>query len=74
MIAATGNPTYRAGFGPEVPGFIHVDGGDFDALTKAIDDETAGITHGADPGRRRHQHLPRRLSAATSASFATSTA
>jgi predicted acetylornithine/succinylornithine family transaminase len=43
MIAATGNPTYRAGFGPEVPGFVHVDGGNFDALVKAIDDETAGI-------------------------------
>ena len=43
MIAATGNPAYRAGFGPEVPGFINVAGGDFDALLAAIDDETAGI-------------------------------
>lgn len=43
MIAATGNPTYRAGFGPDVPGFVHVDGGDFDALVKAVDDETCGI-------------------------------
>jgi predicted acetylornithine/succinylornithine family transaminase len=43
MIAATGNPTYRAGFGPEVPGFINVEGGDFNALAKAVDDETAGI-------------------------------
>src|SRR5260221_428129 len=36
MIAATGNPTYRAGFGPVVPGFINVEAGDFDALTKAV--------------------------------------
>jgi acetylornithine/N-succinyldiaminopimelate aminotransferase len=43
MLAATGNPTYRAGFGPEVPGFINVTGGDIDALTTAVDDETAGI-------------------------------
>ena len=43
MIAATGNPTYRAGFGPEVPGFIHVDGGNFEALQNAVDAETAGI-------------------------------
>jgi len=43
MIAATGNPTYRAGFGPEVPGFNHVDGGDFAALEREVDDETCGI-------------------------------
>jgi acetylornithine/N-succinyldiaminopimelate aminotransferase len=43
MIAANGNPTYRAGFGPEVPGFNHVEGGDFEALKNAIDAETAGI-------------------------------
>ena len=43
MIAATGNPTYRAGFGPEVPGFINIPSGDIEALKNAIDDETAGI-------------------------------
>jgi len=43
MIAATGNPAYRAGFGPEVPGFINVDGGDFAKLEAAVDDETAGV-------------------------------
>jgi acetylornithine/N-succinyldiaminopimelate aminotransferase len=43
MIAATGNPAYRNGFGPVVPGFVHVDGGDLDALKAAVDDETAGI-------------------------------
>jgi predicted acetylornithine/succinylornithine family transaminase len=43
MIAATGNPQYRAGFGPEVPGFINIPLGDLDALTAAVDDQTAGI-------------------------------
>jgi acetylornithine/N-succinyldiaminopimelate aminotransferase len=43
MIAATGNPTVRQGFGPEVPGFIHVEAGCIDALAKAIDPEVAGI-------------------------------
>src|SRR5947208_13882498 len=32
MIAATGNPAYRAGFGPEVPGFINVTASDIEAL------------------------------------------
>ncbi|HEX4054811.1 MAG TPA: acetylornithine/succinylornithine family transaminase [Tepidisphaeraceae bacterium] len=43
MISATGNPAVRQGFGPEVPGFIHVDSGSIDAVTKAIDPEVAGI-------------------------------
>jgi predicted acetylornithine/succinylornithine family transaminase len=43
MIAATGNPAYRVGFEPAVPGFFQVDGGDFDKLAAAVDDETAGI-------------------------------
>lgn len=43
MIAATGNPAVKAGFGPEVPGFTQVEAGDFDALARAVDDETAGI-------------------------------
>jgi predicted acetylornithine/succinylornithine family transaminase len=43
MIAATGNPAYRAGFEPPVPGFSHVDGGDFDQLAAAVDDETAAV-------------------------------
>jgi predicted acetylornithine/succinylornithine family transaminase len=43
MIAATGNPAIGAGFGPEMPGFIHVELGDFAALEKAIDPEVAGI-------------------------------
>jgi acetylornithine/N-succinyldiaminopimelate aminotransferase len=43
MIAATGNPAVNAGFDPAVPGFVQVEGGDFDALAAAIDDETAGV-------------------------------
>jgi acetylornithine/N-succinyldiaminopimelate aminotransferase len=43
MIAATGNPAVRQGFAPDVPGFVNVEGGDFAALEKAVDDETAGI-------------------------------
>lgn len=43
MIAATGNPAVKAGFGPEVPGFTQVEPGDFDALARAVDDETAGV-------------------------------
>ncbi len=43
MIAATGNPKVREGFGPEVPGFVRVEPGDFDALAGAVDAETAGI-------------------------------
>ena len=43
MIAATGNPAVKAGFGPEVPGFTQVEPGDFDALERAVDEQTAGI-------------------------------
>jgi acetylornithine/succinyldiaminopimelate/putrescine aminotransferase len=43
MISATGNPAVKAGFEPDVPGFVHVDPGNIEALTQAVDDETAGI-------------------------------
>jgi acetylornithine/N-succinyldiaminopimelate aminotransferase len=43
MISATGNPGIRQGFGPEVPGFVHVEGGCLDALAKAIDAEVCGV-------------------------------
>src|SRR5690242_8410802 len=43
MIAATGNPAVRQGFAPDVPGFVNIEGGDFVALEKAVDDETAGV-------------------------------
>ena len=43
MIAATGNPAIREGFGPPVPGFTNVEPGDFDAIAAACDDETAAV-------------------------------
>jgi acetylornithine/N-succinyldiaminopimelate aminotransferase len=43
MIAATGNPAVRVGFDPVVPGFTHVDLGDMEGLTAAVDDETCAI-------------------------------
>ena len=43
MIAATGNPAIAQGFGPEVPGFVHVEPGCIEAMEKAVDPEVAGI-------------------------------
>jgi predicted acetylornithine/succinylornithine family transaminase len=43
MIAATGNPAVKAGFEPATPGFTQVEPGDFDALEKAVDDQTAAV-------------------------------
>src|SRR6476661_2864490 len=43
MIAATGNPAIRQGFEPAVQGFVQVEAGNFEALAKAVDNETAGI-------------------------------
>ncbi len=43
MIAATGNPAVKEGFGPPVPGFKNVDAFDLDAIAAAIDDETCCI-------------------------------
>ncbi|HEY8666552.1 MAG TPA: acetylornithine/succinylornithine family transaminase [Tepidisphaeraceae bacterium] len=43
MIAATGNPAVRTGFAPDVPGFVQVEPGNFDALLAAVDEETAAI-------------------------------
>ncbi|HEX3355549.1 MAG TPA: aminotransferase class III-fold pyridoxal phosphate-dependent enzyme, partial [Tepidisphaeraceae bacterium] len=40
MISATGNPAVKQGFAPEVPGFVQVEAGNFDALVAAVDDET----------------------------------
>ena len=47
-----GNPAIRQGFGPEVPGFIHVDGGNIDALEQGDRSGSGRRHHGADPGRR----------------------
>jgi predicted acetylornithine/succinylornithine family transaminase len=43
MIAATGNPAVKAGFEPAVPGFTQVELGDLQALTAAVDAETAAV-------------------------------
>src|SRR5205814_9811205 len=43
MVAATGNPQVKAGFEPAVPGFTQVDLNDLEALTAAVDNETAAI-------------------------------
>jgi acetylornithine aminotransferase len=43
MIAATGNPAVKVGFEPALPGFSHVDLGDLEGLTAAVDDEVAAV-------------------------------
>lgn len=42
-INAGGNPKYLKGFGPALPGFIHLPFGDHDALKEAISETTAAI-------------------------------
>ena len=42
-INAGGNPKYLKGFGPALPGFIHLPFGDHDALKETISDTTAAI-------------------------------
>lgn len=42
-ISATGQPKYREGFLPTVPGFEHVPYNDLEAVRAAIDDETCAI-------------------------------
>jgi acetylornithine/N-succinyldiaminopimelate aminotransferase len=43
MISATGNPAVKQGFAPDVPGFVQVEGGNFEALLAAVDDETCAV-------------------------------
>ena len=43
MISAAGGDKLTKGFGPMLPGFIHLAVGDHDALRAAIDDKTAAI-------------------------------
>ncbi|MFZ1815365.1 MAG: aspartate aminotransferase family protein [Rhizobiaceae bacterium] len=42
-INAGGQAKYLEGFGPRLPGFVHLPFGDHDALRKAVDGETAAI-------------------------------
>ena len=42
-INAGGNPKYLKGFGPRLPGFVHLEFGDHEALKEAISETTAAI-------------------------------
>ena len=42
-INAGGNPKYLHGFGPAIPGFIHLPFGDHEALKAAVSEKTAAI-------------------------------
>ena len=42
-INAGGNPKYLKGFGPAIPGFVHLEFGDHDALKKHIGPKTAAV-------------------------------
>lgn len=42
-IAATGQEKFSKPFGPNLPGVVHVDFNDIEALKKAIDNETAAV-------------------------------
>ncbi len=42
-INAAGQPKYREGFGPDLPGYRHVPFGDHDALKAAMDETTAAV-------------------------------
>lgn len=42
-IAAAGTPKMVGGFGPTLPGFVHLAFGDLDGVTNAITDQTAAV-------------------------------
>ncbi len=42
-VNAAGNPSYVAGFGPELPGYIHLPFGDLEAVKAAIGPATAAV-------------------------------
>ena len=42
-VFAAGNPSYTEGFGPELPGYVHLPFGDLDALEKAMGPTTAAV-------------------------------
>ncbi len=43
LISASSEPAYKRSFGPFTPGFVLVPYGDYDALTRAVNDNTAAI-------------------------------
>ncbi len=42
-INAGGNPKYLKGFGPDIPGFIHLEFGDHEALKEHMSEKTAAV-------------------------------
>jgi acetylornithine/N-succinyldiaminopimelate aminotransferase len=42
-VFAAGNPSYTDGFGPDLPGYVHLPFGDLEAVEKAIGPTTAAI-------------------------------
>jgi acetylornithine/N-succinyldiaminopimelate aminotransferase len=42
-VNASGNASYLEGFGPPMPGFVHLPFGDFDAIKAAVGETTAAI-------------------------------
>ena len=42
-VNASGNPSYLEGFGPPMPGFVHLPFGDFEAIEAAVGPTTAAI-------------------------------
>jgi acetylornithine/N-succinyldiaminopimelate aminotransferase len=42
-VYAAGNPTYVEGFGPPLPGYVHLPFGDMDALAAAVGPTTAAV-------------------------------
>jgi acetylornithine/N-succinyldiaminopimelate aminotransferase len=42
-INASGNPSYLEGFGPRLPGYLHVEFGDWEGLKRAVGPTTAGV-------------------------------
>ncbi|THD82101.1 MAG: aspartate aminotransferase family protein [Phenylobacterium sp.] len=42
-VNASGNPSYLEGFGPPMPGFVHLPFGDFEAIEQAVGATTAAI-------------------------------
>ena len=53
-IAAAGSEKMIKGFGPILPGFVHLDWFDLDQVSAAITDKTAGIMVEPVQGRGRY--------------------
>ena len=49
LALATGDPTYREPFGPNLPGFVQVPFNDIEEMQRAVDEETAAVILEAIP-------------------------